>query len=50
MGMGFTIIVAAEHLDQTLGILEKYSKVSCKQVGMIEKGTGVYVPTLSLEF
>ena len=50
MGMGFCIIVGADMIDQTLEILNKYSSMKCKQVGIVKEGTGVTVPSLSLEY
>jgi len=50
MGMGFVVIVAEKDVQETIGILKKYSSVDVKVVGMIEKGTGVEVPKLGLIF
>ena len=50
MGMGFAVIVSSTDVDKTLKILKKYSQARVKQVGRIEKGKGVIVPSLGLEF
>jgi phosphoribosylformylglycinamidine cyclo-ligase len=50
MGMGFCIVVDVDMIDQTLEILNKHSSMKCKQVGTVKEGTGVTVPSLSLEY
>jgi phosphoribosylformylglycinamidine cyclo-ligase len=48
MGMGFTVIVAPEDGNETIGILQKYSDAIVKHIGTVKKGTGVVVPHLGL--
>jgi len=50
MGMGFAIIVAEKDVQETIGILKKYSSVDVKIVGRIKKGAGVEVLKLGLIF
>ena len=50
MGMGFAIIVPKKEVDEAISILKKYSGANVKVVGKIEKGIGVEVPKLGLEF
>lgn len=48
MGMGMAVVVAAQHVDQTLDILERHSPVEARVVGEVREGTGVAVPSLDL--
>ena len=50
MGMGLAIIVAEKDVDKSIRILKNNSSVKVKVVGRIEKGSGVEVPDLGLEF
>ena len=50
MGMGFSIIVDKEDVDDTINLLRKYSQSEVKIVGKIEKGKGVSVPKLKLKY
>ena len=48
--MGLAIIVAEKDVDKSIRILKNNSSVKVKVVGRIEKGSGVEVPDLGLEF
>ena len=50
MGMGFAVIVSEKDVDKAIKILKMHSAVDVKVVGKIEKGTGVEVPKLSLNY
>jgi len=50
MGMGFAIILSETDAFKAVEILQKYSKTSVKIIGKIEKGTGVKVPRLNLNY
>ncbi|MBN1861761.1 MAG: phosphoribosylformylglycinamidine cyclo-ligase [Candidatus Thermoplasmatota archaeon] len=50
MGMGFTVIVAAEETEQTIKILQQYSDATVKRIGTVKKGAGVEVPHLKLSY
>ena len=50
MGMGFSIIINKNDVDESIKILQKYSKSEVKIVGKIEKGSGVSFPNLGLIF
>ncbi len=50
MGMGFAVIVSQDDADEAIDVLSKHSEMSVKKVGMIKKGSGVYVPSLGLKF
>lgn len=50
MGMGFSIILSEDDLEQALRILKKTSGVKLKIVGRIEKGKGVTLPSHGLVF
>ena len=50
MGMGFSIIVNENDIDESIKIIKKYSEVDVKIVGRIEKGNGVKLPDLKLNF
>jgi phosphoribosylformylglycinamidine cyclo-ligase len=50
MGMGFCIIVGKGMIEKTLDILNKHSDMKCKLIGSVQKGTGVSVPSLSLNY
>ncbi len=50
MGMGFAVIVSEDDADEAIDVLSKYSEMQVKKVGMIKKGSGVYVPSLGLKF
>jgi phosphoribosylformylglycinamidine cyclo-ligase len=48
MGMGFSIIVNRNDLEESINILQKNSKFDIKLVGRVEKGSGVCLPKLKL--
>ena len=50
MGMGFSIIINKNDVDESIKTLQKYSNVDVKIVGRIEKGRGVSSPNLGLKF
>ena len=50
MGMGFTIVVSEKDISETTAILRRFSDVSVKIIGRIEKGKGVEVPALGIEY
>jgi len=50
MGMGFAVIVSEDDTDEAIDVLSKHSEMQVKKVGMIKKGSGVYVPSLGLKF
>ena len=50
MGMGLTIIVSKDDVEESLKILKKHSLSDVKIVGKIEKGKGVIHKPLKLEY
>ena len=50
MGMGFTIVVSEKDISETTAILRRFSDVSVKIIGRIEKGKGVDVPMLGIKY
>ncbi len=50
MGMGFTVIVSKNDVDETIKILKIHSDSDIKIVGRIEKGAGVTAPKLGIKF
>jgi len=50
MGMGFSVIVDKHDVDETIRILNQHSKAKVKVVGEIQKGSGVVVPSLGLNY
>lgn len=50
MGMGFSVIVNKHDVDETIQILKQYSKAKVQVVGEIQKGSGVIVPSLGLQY
>jgi phosphoribosylformylglycinamidine cyclo-ligase len=50
MGMGFTVVVDKDDVDLTVKTLKKYSEATVKDVGVIQRGTGVEVPNLGLTY
>ncbi len=50
MGMGFAIILPESDKEKALSILKKESNYAVKQVGRIEKGSGVVFPSKNLTF
>jgi phosphoribosylformylglycinamidine cyclo-ligase len=50
MGMGLAIFVSEKDVDVTMMILKEHSKSKVKVVGRVQKGNGVEVPKLKLEY
>ncbi len=50
MGTGFTIVVSEKDISETTAILRRFSDVSVKIIGRIEKGKGVDVPMLGIKY
>lgn len=50
MGTGFMIIASEENHRETLEILKKSSNIDIKTVGYIERGRGVYIPNLEIQY
>jgi len=50
MGMGFSVVVSEKDADTALDMLKKYSSVDVKIVGRVEKGQGVFAPTLKISY
>lgn len=50
MGMGFAIVVAQKDADTAMNLLQKQSSSQLQIVGSVEKGTGVTVPSLRIDF
>lgn len=50
MGMGFAVIVSPSDKDETIKILKKHSSYDIQQVGVIDKGTGVTLPSKNLTY
>ncbi len=50
MGMGFAIITHEKDVEETIKILKIQDHGEVKIVGRIEKGRGVSVPTLGLNY
>ena len=50
MGMGFAVITHEKDVDGAIKILKKLSNVDVKIVGRIEKGRGISIPTLGLNY
>lgn len=50
MGMGFAIIVSSSDKKETMKILKKESNYSVKQVGIVNKGSGVSFPPYNLYY
>ena len=50
MGMGFSVIVSKKDAEMTIKILKKYSDSSVKIVGRVERGSGVKVPKLGIDY
>jgi phosphoribosylformylglycinamidine cyclo-ligase len=50
MGMGLTVIIAAEDAEETIKTLRRTSDAAIKRVGSVKKGTGVEVPHLGLHY
>ncbi len=48
MGLGFAVIVSSSDKDKTVEILNKYSNYDVQQVGFIDKGGGVSLPSKNL--
>jgi phosphoribosylformylglycinamidine cyclo-ligase len=48
MGLGFAVIVSSSDKDKTVEILNKYSNYDVQQVGFIDKGNGVSLPSKNL--
>ncbi|MFA5102111.1 MAG: phosphoribosylformylglycinamidine cyclo-ligase [Candidatus Thermoplasmatota archaeon] len=50
MGMGLTVIVEEEDAQEAIKILRAHSEATVKQVGTVQRGTGVEVPHLKLRY
>lgn len=50
MGTGFMIIASEENHRETLEILKKSSNIDIKTVGYIERGRGVHIPNLEIQY
>ena len=50
MGMGFAVILNKNKVEESIKILKKHTKVNIQIVGHIEKGIGVEVPHLKINY
>ena len=50
MGMGFALIIDKNDVEETIKIIKKTTKTEVKIVGHIEKGKGVYAPSLDINY
>ena len=50
MGMGFAIIIDENDVEESIKIIKKSTKIEVKIVGKIEKGKGVFAPTLGINY
>ena len=50
MGMGFSLVITENDVNETIKILKKHSTSEAKVVGKIEKGKGVELQNLGLSF
>jgi phosphoribosylformylglycinamidine cyclo-ligase len=50
MGMGFAVIINNNDVVETIKTLEKHTHVDVKIVGSIEKGKGISLPTLRINY
>jgi len=50
MGMGFSVIVDKNDVDEAVKILKKFSNSEIKIVGKVKKGSGVELPKFNLKY